>query len=410
MKKGKIKRIFKDHWDEFVKIEGYRIRKNVIKEVEKMINCGSLNNGYIEYKCEDCGEIKRVGFTCKSRFCTSCGKIHVDDWVEELTARLINCKHRHMVFTIPDTLRKFFIKRRKRLSILPKCSAEVIKSWLKERSKKEEYTPGIVSVIHTFGRDLKWNPHVHVLVTEGAVGNETQWKKINYFSYTMLRKRWQKLLIDEIEKEIGKRKAKSLKDEMYKKYPDGFYVYGKGEIKSAKGAAKYVGRYTGRPAISESRIIDYDGEYVTYYYERHEDGKRIEEKIHAYEFIKRVIIHIPEKRFNMIRYYGIYARNNKHKKRVPNFKMLDEKVLEQFRKLRAWKYRILKAFGVDPLECTECKGKMVMNDIYYKKYGSMLERYRKRALREAEREIEKLNNMYNSIKEVTNGELEPLFI
>jgi hypothetical protein len=315
-----------------------------------------------------------------------------------------------MVFTIPDTLRKFFIKRRKRLSILTKCSAEVIKSWLKERNKKEEYTPGIVSVIHTFGRDLKWNPHVHVLVTEGAVGNKTEWKNINYFSYPMLRKRWQKMLLDEIEKEIGKREGKRLKDEMYKKYPHGFYVYGKGEIKSAKGAARYVGRYTGRPAISESRIIDYDGEYVTFCYERHEDGKRIKEKIHAFEFIKRLIIHIPEKRFNMVRYYGIYARNNKHKKRLPTFKMLDEKVLEQLRKLRTWKCRILKAFGVDPLECTKCKGKMVMNDIYYKEYGSMLERYRLRALRQVEREIANLNNMYHSIKKVTHGEIEPLFI
>jgi hypothetical protein len=410
MKKERIKHIFKDHWESFAERYNPRIRKNVFREVERMLGCGSLENGYIEYKCEDCGEIKRIGFTCKSRFCTSCGKIYIDDWVEELTGRLINCKHRHMVFTIPDILRTFFMKKRKRLSILTRCSAEVLKSWLKERSKKEEYTPGIVSVIHTFGRDLKWNPHVHVLITEGAVGKETEWKKINYFPYKMLRKRWQKLLLDEIEKEIGKRKGKKLKDEMYKKYPDGFYVYGKGEIKSAKGAAKYVGRYTGRPAISESRITDYDGEYVTFYYERHEDGKRIEEKVHAHEFIRRVIVHIPEKRFNMVRYYGIYSRNNKNKKRIPDFKLLDEKVLEQLRKLRTWKYRIMKAFGIDPLKCEKCKGKLVMNDIYYKKYGSMLERYRQRSLREVNKEIEKLNNMYHSIKKVTNGEIEPLFI
>ena len=78
----------------------------------------------------------------------------------------------------------------------------------------------------------------------------------------------------------------------------------------------YVVRYTGRPAIAQSRILDYDGSYVTYYYERHEDGKRIEEKIHVYEFIKLLIKHIPDKNFKVVRYYGIYAKEHKHSKKL----------------------------------------------------------------------------------------------
>lgn len=57
--------------------------------------------------------------------------------------------------------------------------------------------------------------------------------------------------------------------------------------------------------MAQSRIINYDGTYVTYYYERHEDGKRIEETIHVYEFIKLLIKHIPDKNFKVVRYYGI---------------------------------------------------------------------------------------------------------
>ncbi len=69
-------------------------------------------------------------------------------------------------------------------------------------NKSENFMPGIVAVIHTFGRNFKWNPHVHVLVTEGGAGKKTAWRNINYFHYESLRKRWQKLLLDKLKKNI----------------------------------------------------------------------------------------------------------------------------------------------------------------------------------------------------------------
>lgn len=408
MKKGILKQIFQDHWGGFIEKYSCRIRPVVFREVKKMLGCGSLENGYIEYKCPECDSTKKVGFRCRSRFCTSCGKVYVDNWTEEMMGRLINSRHRHMVFTIPSELREVFAKKRKLLAILPKCAAEVLKSWYYDMNKKESFTPGIVAVIHTFGRDLKWNPHVHILVTEGGAGNITSWKSIKFVPYNMLRKRWQKLLLDALEENIGKREMKKLKDQFYQRFKEGFYVYGKGVIKNAKGAAKYVGRYTGRPAIAESRIVKYDGEKVTFYYERHEDGKRIEVEIDAYEFIKKVIVHIPEKQFKMVRYYGIYARNNKHKNKF--LKLVDEKVMESLRKMRTWKYRIIKTFGHDPLKCEKCDSMMELHDIYYKKYGSVLDLYRKKIIRQAEEEVSRIKEMYEAVHEITQGKFEPLFI
>lgn len=54
--------------------------------------------------------------------------------------------------------------------------------------------------------------------------------------------------------------------------------------------------------MAQSRILNYDGDYVTFYYERHEDGKRIEETIHVFDFIKKLIIHIPDENFKVVRY------------------------------------------------------------------------------------------------------------
>ena len=217
MKKSKIKLILKDNWLEFFKIYGKKVRKNVKKEVEKVLACGDLSKGYIEFICDSCKESKKVGFSCKSRFCTSCGKVYTDNWIDNMLGNLINVKHRHIVFTIPEELRKFFGMNRQRLKILPKCAAKAVTSWMHSLNKSQQFTPGIVTVIHTFGRDLKWNPHVHMMVTEGGKGKTIEWRHIRHFAFEALRKRWQKVLLDEIMIVSGdNKKMKALKNKLYK--------------------------------------------------------------------------------------------------------------------------------------------------------------------------------------------------
>ena len=406
MKKGKIKTILEDHWNGFLKIYENKIRDNVKKEVEKVLKCKDTKYGFIELKCDKCNTTKKIGFTCKSRFCTSCGKIYTDNWIDNMLGNLINVKHRHIVFTIPEELRKFFGIDRQRLKILPKCAARAVTSWMHSLNKKEEFTPGIVTVIHTFGRDLKWNPHVHMMVTEGGKGNITEWRHIRHISYESLRKRWQKILLDEVTSISGNTKeVKLLKNKLYKEKDKGFYVYAKTEIKSAKTAAKYVGRYVGRPAIAESRILKYDGKNVTYKYTRHEDNKVIVETVHVYEFIKRIIRHIPEKNFKMIRYFGIYSRRSKGK--VNFIKMIDKRILSIRKSIANWENRILAIVGVDPCKCPNCKNKMSFHDIVYPKYGSMRERLRIKIISENEDKLEEILENYAITKRILGGKIIP---
>ena len=406
MKKGKIKTILEDHWNGFLKIYENKIRDNVKKEVEKVLKCKDTKYGFIELKCDKCNTTKKIGFTCKSRFCTSCGKIYTDNWIDNMLGNLINVKHRHIVFTIPEELRKFFGIDRQRLKILPKCAARAVTSWMHSLNKKEEFTPGIVTVIHTFGRDLKWNPHVHMMVTEGGKGNITEWRHIRHISYESLRKRWQKILLDEITNISGNTKeVKLIKNKLYKEKVKGFYVHAKTEIKSAKTAAKYVGRYVGRPAIAESRILKYDGKNVTYKYTRHEDNKVIVETVHVYEFIKRIIRHIPEKNFKMIRYFGIYSRRSKGK--VTFIKMIDKRILSIRKSIANWENRILAIAGVDPCKCPNCKNKMRFHDIVYPKYGSMRERLRIKIISENEDKLEEILENYAITKRILGGKIIP---
>ena len=85
-----------------------------------------------------------------------------------------------------------------------------------------------------------------------------------------------------------------------------------------KTVVKYIGRYLGRPVIATSRIDSYDGDCVTFHYNRHEDNKYVEETLPVMEFIQGLIQHIPEKHYKMIRYGGLYARHREIDKKTPS--------------------------------------------------------------------------------------------
>lgn len=350
-----IKQIFKDHWDDFCLIHT-NIRPTVFAEVKKALECGDISKGYAFYYCEHCHNLKYVPFRCKSRFCNTCGVAYGQDRAESTAAKLINCKHRHIVFTIPEELRIFFRKDRSLLDILFTSAAQTVKDWFATLKKSECFIPGIVCGLHTFGRDLKWNPHIHMLVTEGASGNSSVWRSVKYFPFIMLRKRWQTTLLVNMERALGKAVFRALKNKLYREHTDGFYVHAPdSDFNSPKTIANYITRYIGRPVMAQSRIIRYDGSFVTFWYQRHEDNERIVETVPAFEFIKRLIVHIPEKHFNMLRYYGLYAM--KHKFDGQLFRLLSRARVKAQRIFRRWAYRIERSFGFDPTKC-ECGNHM----------------------------------------------------
>jgi hypothetical protein len=126
---------------------------------------------------------------------------------------------------------------------------------------------------------------------------------------------------------------------------------------------KYIGRYLGRPVIASSRIDNYDGENVTFHYNRHEDEELVIETIPALEFIKRLIQHIPEKHFKMIRYYGLYARHRESDKKL-NYAISKEKH-GFYLTFNKWRECILTSFGYDPLKCSCCGNTMSLLELYY---------------------------------------------
>ena len=237
--------------------------------------------------------------------------------------------------------------------------------------------PLCFKLLHTFGRDLKWNPHIHCLISEGGYSDDGFWRHVRHFNYTYLRNAFRTALLNEMESEIGT-SFKQVKAKCYADHKQGFYVYAKPNLCDPKTVIKYIGRYLGRPVIATSRIDNYDGDTVTFHYNRHEDDKYIEETIPAIDFIKRLIRHIPEKHFKMIRYGGLYARHRDIDSKL--YRTISKSKHHIYRSFNQWRNAILSSFGYDPLECPDCKHKMEFLELYYNRKRVSLEELYEKAM------------------------------
>ena len=155
-----------------------------------------------------------------------------------------------------------------------------------------EVVPGMVAVLHSFGSDLESKSHVHLLVTEGGITSSETWADLPFFSYGALRKMWQYAILTALRKAFpGDRRLSALVDMCFRKYPQGFYVHAKRRIGAhRKQVVRYLARYLRHPAISRSRILDYDGKDVTFVYRR--DNKKRSKKLPVFEFIAKVLSHL----------------------------------------------------------------------------------------------------------------------
>ena len=167
---------------------------------------------------------------------------------------------------------------------------------------------------YTLGKDLTFNPHVHVLATEGGLTKHGEWIPVTFLEYGRLRRTWQYQLLTALKKEMPKTgEIGRLIDNLFKNHPEGFYIYAKRRVTNPKKTARYIGRYIRHPAIAESRITEFNpkSNTVTFWYQR--NGAKETVTMPALEFIDHLVRLIPDKNMKLIRYYGLYARRTRNK-------------------------------------------------------------------------------------------------
>ncbi len=248
-----LQKIFTDHYEEMLYI--LHPRDSVIENVDKMIHCGDASFGGAMYGCPKCGKLKFVPFRCHSRFCPTCGNKYSMERTTSTSFKLVNVTHRHCVFTIDENLRPFFLKNRSLLNCLFHAVSSVLSRMFFNMNKSKNYTPGYIMVLHTFGRDLKWNPHIHCLISEGGYSDDGHWRTVRHFNFNYLRNAFRTALLNEMEGWLGS-SYKKVKASCYRDHKYGFYVYAKPNKCDPKTVTKYIGRYLGRPGSADHQRPD----------------------------------------------------------------------------------------------------------------------------------------------------------
>jgi uncharacterized Zn finger protein (UPF0148 family) len=333
-----VRMIFEDNhnWDAFSLANKSILRDVEIKEVNKMMSCKDENRGFFKYHCEHCGTDLIVYFGCNSRICTNCGKNHTDKWAKSLEKALFNVPHRHAVLTIPDVLWTIVRANRFLHKVLMDAAIKAINDTISYKHRNGRLLAGAIVVLHPFSKNLGFNPHLHVLVTEGGFDKNNKFIHQKFISFRAMRKTWQYQVLTNFKAAfLGDREFSMLVNHLFKKYPEGFYVHlpEESRITNKRKIARYVARYIRHPAVSNTRLYRYNGKSVIFWYKNHED-KRLFVTMEVEEFITALIQHIPDRNFKMIRYYGAYGR--RIKKRYSGYlqRSLNQLTFADFSKIR----------------------------------------------------------------------------
>ena len=165
----------------------------------KLLSCRNIIRGYHEYECSNlkCPHTKIVPHTCKSKACSSCGKKATEQWIQKQQNILPKVTWQHITFTMPEQLWDFFWLNRHLLNQISKIAAGIILYIANQKN----VLPGILIALHTFGRDLKRNVHIHLCVTIGGLNIDRlsqksyRWTNKLFFVEHNLMKAWRKQII-----------------------------------------------------------------------------------------------------------------------------------------------------------------------------------------------------------------------
>jgi predicted Zn-ribbon and HTH transcriptional regulator len=337
-----------------------------LKALFDITSCrSSVMGGHIN-SCKQCGFKQQAYNSCHNRHCPKCQFLKQEQWVDKLKGRLIPGKYFHIVFSIPHLLNPlFYINQSQCYKLLFSAASEALKNAGTNPQFLGAET-GAVAVLHTWGQTLSYHPHIHMLVPAGGLSEDgTEWvnsPKKFFLPVKALSKMFRGILIRLLKKQLDENKLKlndgfpgflALKEKLYEK---NWNVYAKKALGGINSVLAYLGRYTHRVAISNSRLLNVDNNKVTFRYKNYR--KRGEQQIltiTCMEFARRFMMHILPKGFYKIRYYGILATANIKTKRQQAIALIGKVIwLPILEGLTAYEvYRTLS--GKDPLRCPKCK-------------------------------------------------------
>ena len=294
-----------------------------------IINCKSGAFGVNASFCPDCGHLEIHNNSCRNRNCPNCQAIQKELWVDKRRAEVIDAPYFHVVFTLPHELNPLIYCNQKLLyDLLHRCCAQT----LLELSNDKKYlgaTPGIIQVLHTWNQEMDYHVHMHCIVSGGGLTPDRHIRLSSghfFIPVFILRDKFKGkylALLDRLYKKGSLYFSAScapledpshwqaFKDNLYEK---DWCPYIKETFNGFGNAIEYLGRYTHKIAIANSRILSVTDSLVTFSARGKKTGApRRAVTLSHLEFIRRFLMHVLPHGFRKIRYYGFLNNRGKAK-------------------------------------------------------------------------------------------------
>ena len=322
------------------------------KTMNAIQNCRTSWLGGHMDKCPSCGYEKPSYNSCRNRHCPKCQTLSKERWIDSRKADLLNIGYFHVVFTVPQELNSLIYSNQQDCyNLMFRCVAET----LQELASDKKYLGaaiGHTAVLHTWGQNLCFHPHIHCIVPSGGLTDLGKWqssRKKFFLPVRVLSRKFRGKFLALLNQQIPD-VDQTLLSICYNKE---WVAYCKPPFKDAACVVEYLGRYTHRVAISNNRILKLENGAVTFKWRDYRDSSRWKDMtLSADEFIRRFLMHVLPSGFTKIRHYGFLSSRGKQKK-LRICKIQTCTCLLSKEKLSA-EQLIQKLLGRKPSQCPHC--------------------------------------------------------
>lgn len=336
-------------------------QKAALRDIE---SCRTAALGGHVDRCPKC-EYAAISYnSCRNRHCPKCQSLAQDAWIERRKASILSTHYFHVVFTIPSELHPIARRNAKLVyDLLFKVASRTVLQ-LGADPKRLGGRLGITAVLHTWTRTLLYHPHVHCIVTGGALDpTKTRWIRARHrylFPVRVLSRLFRGKFLAALSKQ-RKRGALDLGGQCAPLQDDGVFqdlkrklfakewvVYAKRPFGGPGQVFAYLGRYTHRVGISNQRLESFDDRGVRF---RTKCGNTV--TVHPEEFIRRFLLHVLPKRFVKIRHFGLMAAHCRDD--LSRAREILGDSTPSVAETMTWEERLLLLTGHDPRLCPACR-------------------------------------------------------
>ena len=370
-----ITKAFENFSSEYLKHNAATIVQH--KVIDSILACKTGKLGYNIEACVECGTIHTHYNSCGNRHCPNCQAINKDKWILSKQNDVLPVKYYHVVFTVPAEIRTLFKFNKVLLyNLLFKCAWETIDDFSKNPVNRIQAKMGMIAILHTWKQDLDYHPHLHCIVPSGGITANNKWKSSpsngdylfnvealgatfkGKFLYYLKQYQKKKLLkYWDLKNQRPSEYFYNLKEELF---ASDWVVYSKESFKNHNAVFEYLGRYTHKIAISNSRIISVTDTHVSFEYtDRADNYKKKVRTVKGVKFIKLFLQHVLPARFMKIRNYGFLSSRNKTTVLVKLHDYFNLDKYEKPRKLTTLEVLEL-VYKTKPGVCKVCGGRLIV--------------------------------------------------